>query len=663
MGVVKSVCPRDCYDTCFLEVVVENGVVKEVKPDSSNPITSGFLCPRGVADKLYVYRNRVLYPYVNVTGEKPGKLGRDFKRVSWGEALDLVAKKIKEVVENYGPEKVLHLEYAGNMGVLTWYFPQRLWNAIGASRTDYSICSKSGHEAISLHYGLSYGVLPEELSDMKLIVLWGFNAAVSAPHLWRRVLLARERGGLIVAVDPRKSETARSADLWISPRPGSDVWLVYGVMKVLVEKGLVDYEFIEKYTVGYSKLVEEVSKYSLGEIASITGVSEETVRNFAEIYGTIKPNAIMIGLGVQKSANGAEVSRALSLLPALVGQHRGFYYSNSRGFLVDIGYLTGEKMATKKIRVVSQTALAEHVYRGEFKVIYVWNMNPLLTLPGQVKLREGLVKHKVFLVTHTTHWNETCEFSDVVLPAPTYLEKDDLVIPYSHNYVRYSRRVIEPLGESRDEVWVMREIAVRLGLSEWWLYEDPLDALRVALRNALEASFEDLFAGRVVKLKYRPREEYQTPSGKVEFYSTLALERGFDPLPRPGATGEGSGEFVFLNTASPLYTHTQFREVYGEPRPLVHVNPVDAGELGVRDGDTVEVCNENDCLKFLVKVDDSLPRRTLWTVRQIKSLEGKPMNSLVPTSTQVIGGGPVFNSTRVTVRKIEGEHKSPRREP
>ncbi|MEM1628797.1 MAG: molybdopterin-dependent oxidoreductase [Desulfurococcaceae archaeon] len=649
MKVVKSVCPRDCYDTCFLNIVVENGLIKRVEPDGENPITNGFLCARGAVDHLAVYRNRVLYPYVNTSGYKPSK---DFKRVSWEEAINIVAEKIEDISRNYGPDKILHLEYAGNMGLLTWYYSQRLWHALGASKTDYSICSKSGHEGISLHYGLSYGVLPEEIPNMKLIVIWGFNMAVSAPHLWRQVLLARKKGGVVITVDPRKTETARQADIWLAPRPGTDIWLAYGIAKILIERDLVDKDFIDKYTKGYEEFKKEALKYDLNEVSAITGISVGDIEKFSEIYASLKPSTIMIGLGVQKSINGAELTRVLSLLPALIGQHRGFYYTNSRGFFVDIGYLTGEKLTTKRIRTVSQVALAEYVLKGEFKFIYVYNMNPLLTLPGQRQLREGLVKNNVFVVTHTPHWNETCQFSDVVLPAPTYLEKEDIVLPYSHNYVRKSEKAIEPLGESRDETWVMHRLAERLGVKEWWVYENPLDALRKAMEKSIEGSFEELLQGKTLRLKYRLKDEYQTPSGRIEFYSSIAIEKGLNPLPTPRAELYLKDVFVLLNTASSLYTHTQFREVYGEPKPLLHINPIDAVEHGIDNDDIVEICNENECLSLIARIDHSLIRGVLWVQRQIKSLDNKPLNALIPTHTQAVGGGPVFNSTVVRINRV-----------
>ncbi|HID16096.1 MAG TPA: formate dehydrogenase, partial [Candidatus Atribacteria bacterium] len=217
MKEVKVVCPRDCYDTCFLLALVDGDKIVSMRGSFDNPITQGFICPRGVKDHERVYsKNRVLNPHIRI-GEKPG---RKFEKTSWNEALNIIAKKIREVIRDHGAQSILHLEYSGNSGLITQSFSQRIWYAIGATRTDYSLCSRSGHTAISLHYGLTYGIRPEELLNMKLIVFWGFNARVSSPHLWALALRARRRKATIAVIDPRESESARDANIWIKPKPG-----------------------------------------------------------------------------------------------------------------------------------------------------------------------------------------------------------------------------------------------------------------------------------------------------------------------------------------------------------------------------------------------------------------------------------------------------------
>lgn len=648
MRIIRTVCPKDCYDTCFLKAYVENNELVKTEGDPENPLTAGFTCPRGVSYPRRINANRVLYPHRRA---EPKPTAR-FERITWDEALNMITVKIREAIEECGPRSILHVEYAGNMGLLTYRYPLRLWNALGATSTDHSICSRSGHEALSLHYGLSYGLQPEDLLGARLIVFWGFNAAVSSPHMWRLAWKARKRGAVIAAVDPRRSETARNADLWLSPKPGTDVALAYGVARYLILGGYVDEDFIEKYTYGYERFREEALKWTPERVRKTTGVSKEKLEELAELYGERKPSATMIGFGMQKSLAGAEAVRAVSLIPALLGIHRGFYYSNSMGWLVNDAYLTGEALARRRHKVISQVRLAEELERGNYRIIFIWNINPVVTIPEATRLAKALAREDVFVVVHETHWTETCSYADIVLPAPTFLEKDDVILSYSHRYVRLARKAVEPMGESRSEAWLAIELARRLGISEAWVYEDPWEALGKALRGAFEnGSFEDLLAGKTLKLKSRPRDKYQTPTGKIEFYSIIAEQKGYSPLPVQLELQPPEGYFVLLNSATPRYVHTQFREVYGPQPAIVKINPADAEALGVEDGDTVTLYNEHGEVKVKAVVTDEVPPGVLWSPRQLIGLDGQPQNAITSSRTQELGGGSTFNSTLVKVKK------------
>jgi anaerobic selenocysteine-containing dehydrogenase len=631
--------------------VDRTGRLVSTRGDGNHPITQGFLCPRGNKDAERVYTNRVLKPCVRA-GTKPG---RRFMEQPLHKAMDLVAARLKETIEKWGAERVLLLDYSGNMGLLASEFPRRLWNAVGATRTDYSVCAESGRAGLSLHYGLGYGLQPEDLSHSKVLVYWGFNAAVSSPHLWSLAVKARKAGrAKIVVVDPRRSETAAQADLWIRPKPGSDVALAYGVARHWIHEGMVDKGFIRHWVHGFDAYGDEAMTWAPDRVEDCTGLDAASVESLAEIYGENAPRALIMGIGFQKSRQGAEAVRAISLLPALLGEHRGFFYVNAPGYLVNHAYLTGTSLAGKKPRVVSQVGLSRLAAQGEFKFIYVYGMNPAVTLPDQQAFRGGLTRDDVFVVVHETHWTETCDFADVVLPAQTYFEKEDVVIPYAHRYPRKSAQVVGPVGESVHEIDVMQELARRLNLKQEWLFEDPWKAVEKALENSLEAgSFHDLLAGAPVKLKSRPRDEYQTPSGKIELLSRVAGARGYSSLPRQISLDLGSGEYLLLNSSDRRYTHSQFQEVYGPIPAMVRMHPDDARFLGVEDGTMVTLFNGLGKTTARVQITDSVPTGVLWSPKQFLGLDGSPQNSLTESRPQDVGGGSVYNSTVVRVRPGE----------
>ncbi|MFQ6102738.1 MAG: molybdopterin-dependent oxidoreductase [Candidatus Glassbacteria bacterium] len=650
MRTVRTVCSRDCYDSCFMIVTVDDdGKVRSVKGDPSNPITRGFTCPRGNKDAVRVYQDRVLYPHVR-TGGKPG---RGFRKATWTEALDMIARRLVETIDEHGSDSVLLLDYAGNQGVFSLLFPHRLWNAIGAVSTDYAICSTSGHAGLSFHYGESYGIQPEEINIADPIIFWGFNAPVSSPHLWSLATEARKKNGaVIITIDPRQSQSAKGADLWIRPAPGSDVALAMGVYRYLIMNGHVDLDFINEKTIGFEKLREEALSWSPERICEETGLEWTKVCELGKAYAESNQSATLIGIGLQKNYNGADLVRAVSLIPALRGQYRGFLYTNGRAYIIDSEYLTGQSLTGGVSKITSQVSLSTTLSKGEFRFLFIYSMNPALTLPNQTDFRHRLSAGDIFTAVHETHWTETTDYADVVLPAPTFLEKDDLVIPWSHRHIRLSRKAIEPLGDSRDEVWVMRELARRLNLHDEWLYEEPLKALEKALDGAIEdGSLKDLKAGKDLHLVPKPPERYRTPSGKLEFYSEMAQRQGFGPLPRHRPLKAGPDEFFLLNTASRNYTNTQFRGEYGPIPPFLMMSPPDASRLGIEESDEVTVQNDLGSIRLRVKVTPEVPKGVLWSPRQLISLGGEPMNSITSDEHQKLGKGPMFNSTTVRVRR------------
>ena len=651
MREIQTVCSRDCYDTCFTVASVdETGRLHTVKGDAENPVTQGITCPRCAKDADRVYRNRIHFPQKR-SAPKPG---RQFTRFQWNDALDRVSDKLRNTLDTWGPESVLVLKYAGNTGLLAGTFPLRLWNAIGATRTDNGVCSQSGHAGLRLHYGLSYGIQPESLHQHNLIVFWGYNPVVSAPHIWHMALKAgKQTNARIVVIDARKSETAQKADLWLQPKPGTDAAVANGIARYLIENDLIDHGFIKEWTDGFSEYKKAVMKWTPEAVEAISGIKWPTIEALASAYGEQRPSATMIGVGFQKTHGGADAVRAASLLPALLGQHRGFFYSNKMGYSIDMSYLSGQRQTETPFKVATQVSIAEDISRGAFKFIYVFGMNPAITLPNQNLLRQGFCRDDVYVVVHDTHWTETTDFADVVLPAQTYLEKEDVVIPWAHGFVRKSNRTVEPLEESRHEIDVMTAMAQRIGIGQQWIREDPWKALEKACENAFaDGTFKDLLSGKTLHLKYPPLDSYQTTTGRIEFYSKAAEANGQNPVPDAFPVDVEKGHYLMLNSSVPSYTHSQFQECYGPIPSLIWINPQDAGNLGVDDNQTVSLYNDTGQTAARVKITDHVPTGVLWSPHEFVGLDGNFQNSITQSKTQRIGGGAIFNSTVVQIKPV-----------
>jgi anaerobic selenocysteine-containing dehydrogenase len=592
--------------------------------------------------------HRINQPIIRTRFEQDAKS----ESCSWEQALVKVTERLERVLQKEGPEAVLHIEYAGNIGLLTWYLPQRLWYALGATATDYTICSASGHKALGLHYGASHGIQPEILQSQQLIVFWGFNALVSSPHMWNLAVKARNnQRAKIVVIDPRQSKSAKQADLWLTPRPSSDVALALGLCNFLIQQNYLDLTFIEQWTQGFDHLKGFVKSWTGTRVEKETGIPQNLFEEFGTLYGTTDTSVIMIGIGVQKTQHGADVVRAISYLPALKGIHRGFFFSNGTAYPVDYRFLTGESLTTQPPNVVSQVGLGEFIKEGKFKFIYIYNCNPALTLPNQRAFRKGLRRDDVFVVVHDTHHTETTALANVILPAPTFLEKTDVVVPWSHHYIRLSQQIIKSHHDCRSEIWVKRELAKRLNLDDEWLFEDEWKVLDKVLSPALEdGTFADLLSGKMLKLRSKELTEYPTPSGKIEFYATKAAEEDFDPIPQYKPLPLESDQFVLLNSALSHYTHTQFQDIYGEIPSIVQMNPQDAAANQQEEGHKIVLYNEMGEVEYTLNLTIALPRGVLWAPRQGKGINREPQNLLTSKTLQQIGRGPTFNSTIVRIK-------------
>jgi anaerobic selenocysteine-containing dehydrogenase len=614
-------CTRDCYDTCIFRPIYEGGRLARLLPIGDFP-TLGFTCARGAADvKRFNSPRRVKRPLLR--GE------RQILEVSWKRALEELSARLKAA----DPSRIIHIDYDGNQGLLTWYFPARFFNLLGTAATDYSICSSEGNEAIKLHWGRSYGAMPEELSK-RPVVFWAIDAATSFIHGWA---LAKRAKNPVAAVDVVWTKTMKSADLPVVVRPGTDVVLALGISREIIQRKSYDAEFVERYTYGFDKFVEYVDKFTPEYVEAETGVPRAVFYKLVEFY--LRRPVTVIGFAIGRTENGGDAARAISLIHALLGDPAGFFYSNSSAWGIDFAYLRGLHLA-KPSKVVPMGLVGARI--SEFDLVYVWNANPVLTLPQGDRIAAAAERGDITLAVHTPFMDETAEAAHIVLPAPLYLEKDDVVYSYWHNYLVYNPAVAQPPGEAIRETLVMRRFAEMLGVADHPLMrEDPWEAVDVAIRGA-GVTLEELKKRGVVRLKPPNYYTYPTATGRVEFYSETAARRGLPPLPRYKPPPRD--RLVLTFPPNPLYTNSQFRDVYGEPPPVVRMNPSDYV------GDCVVLWNEYGEVKLRAVADLEVPRGVVVYLGVGKDLEGRPINAVARGEPGPYGGTSKLYTTYVYVR-------------
>src|SRR6185295_8436840 len=468
---IHAACPHDCPDTCAMLVEVTDGRATKVSGDPDHPTTQGFLCTKVTRYLERVYNpDRVLYPLRRVGKKGEGR----FARISWDEALDTIALRFREIAQSEdGPEAILPFSYGGTMGVVNGSsMDRRFFHRLGASLLARTICSSAGGEAFAYTVGVKMGTDMENFHRARLIVLWGTNTLSSNIHLWPEIKEAVANGARLIGIDPYRNHTIDQCHQFIQIQPGTDAAFALAVMNVIVNEGLQDSDYIERYTLGFDRLRERIAEFPASRAASICGVTEDEIVNFAREYATTQPAVIRVNYGLQRHAGGGMAVRSIACLPALVGAWRsaggGVLLSTSGFFEFNQKALERPDLMKGNPRTINMSRLGEALTesRPPVRAIYVYNSNPAAVAPDQSKVIAGLQREDLFTVVHEQFQTDTADYADILLPATTQLEHRDLVQPYGHYYVVYNEPAIAPLGEAKPNSEVFRLLAERMGFQE-----------------------------------------------------------------------------------------------------------------------------------------------------------------------------------------------------
>jgi anaerobic selenocysteine-containing dehydrogenase len=642
---IFNTCSRDCYDTCAIVTRVRNGRLHSIEANGKQPFTQGFLCPKGQMLSQYVYsKQRVLYPL-----KRDGPKGKaKFKRITWEEALNEIAEEIAARSASYGTDSILQYDYAGTMGLIQRYFPSRFFNAIGAARVMHTICSRAGDKALEVVWGSSLGMIPDEIEKCRLIVVWGMNPAWSTPHGFELLRRAQKRGAKIYVIDPIRTATAEIG-LHLQIKPTTDAAMALGCINHIIENRLYQEEFIKRNTTGFERLVEISRKFDLNEMAKVTGLRTRDMEDFIADYVSLRPNCIMMGYGMQRQRNGGEMIRAISCLPALIGENRGFFYSTDLDDF-DKDYLEGAGLMSRKKVYYNMVDLGRSLETGRIKMMFVYNSNPLATLPNQTLVRKGFSRDDVFTVVHDLFMTDTADYADIVLPATSFFEQFDINSSYFHQYLSINEKAIEPLGESRCNSDVFRALANAMKLTSKELFEDDEKVARTLISKSkcLEGKFEDLKKKGFIRFKIPSRSVYPTPTGKIEFFSAKAASEGLGGTPSHVEVLRKL-PYQLISPTHKYLVRSQYHNLRTELKPVVYINKKDAAEEEIKDGAIVNLVNELGGWEVAAEVSDAVPRGVILTYSVFwpKLSDGRNVNFLTSDLVQKYGQNSAFNSTFV----------------
>jgi anaerobic selenocysteine-containing dehydrogenase len=669
--VVRSCCNM-CYRLCGVLVHLRDGKVTNVEGDPDCPVNRGNLCIKGPAavERLY-HAARLKYPMKRTGSKGEGK----WQRISWDEALDTIAGAMNRAKERYGAESIVFSN--GDPKGYEAYMV-RLCNVFGTPNLcgPGHVCSLPRRMGSNITSGLNVETGTDYTPDLDqppaCVLMWGANIAVTHNPNYVRLERALDQGTKLIVIDPRKTKLASRADLWVRPRPKTDLALALGMINVVVNEELYNKDFVSNWTVGFDRLEEHVQSYTPQKVSEITWVPAEQIVESARMYAKTKPACIQDGNAIDDDINSVQTERAISILRAITG------YLNIPGGEVDYAPLTlgikqyftpgkkgttsfmlneklGEEQQKKRLgadlgllplpmaqfvqpQILVKAILTEKPY--PVKMLCVHANNPLITWSNAKEVYQALMKLD-FLYVAEQFMTPTAELADIVLPATTYLEVDDIMTRAPFAVVRQK---VAQIGEAWPDKKIINELAKKLGFAEYF-WNDVNDALDPILKPAGLTFDEFRKVGTIQGAKeYRQyeRDGFKTPSGKVEIYSSRLEEWGHDPLPvyheppeTPYSAPELAKEYplIFTSYHQAPFRHSNNRQIASlrekDPEPLVEIHPETAASLGIDEGDMVYIETKRGRIKQRAVLTEGIDPRVIgvsyawWFPEQgVESLHG-----------------------------------------
>ena len=663
---LPSACPYDCPDTCGLLVEVADGRAVAVKGDPGHPHSRGTLCPKMAHYEATVHSPLRLTSPLLATGPKGSG---QFAAIGWEEAIARIAERWRELLAGPGAQAILPCSYAGTMGLVQRNAGHAFFHRLGASRLDRTICSPAKAAGWAAVMGQTAALPPDTVADSDLVLLWGINAVATSLHGLRGVRAARRAGARVWLIDTYETATAAVADRTFTVRPGSDGALALGIMHILVREGLEDPGFLQTQVQGFPELAAQVlPHYPPARVAALTGLPEPVLEELALAYGRARAPFIILGNGLSRYGNGAMNVRAIACLPAIVGawgrKGGGGFAGVAGGGGFQLGEVTREDFLPGPVRTVNLNQLGQalEILDGPPVMgLYVYHCNPAAVAPDQNAVLRGLARPDLFTVVHERFLTDTARYADLVLPATSSLEHSDLYRSYGSYCIQRARPVIPPVGESRSNWDVFRLLAAAMGFTEPFFRQsadeliDHLLALPSPARDGLDRAA--LEAGTAVELPAPAPGRWLTRSGRIELLNP-SLE---PPLPghRP-RHAETGGLPLSLMTAPSVHglnSSFQERQVLRDRQGgmRLQMNPGDARDRGLADGQEVVACNELGEVRFLLAVTGKVPPGVVvaegvwWTAF---APGDRTVNALTSQRLTDQGGGSTFYDNRVEVRAM-----------
>lgn len=695
-------CPHDCPDTCSMVFEVENGKLTGVRGNPDHPLTRGGLCVKlKDYEKRHYHPDRLLHP-LRRTGPKGSG---QFERITWEAALDEITTRWKAIIDSHGPQAIVPYSYLGHQGLVHGLNGgDSFFNRMGATVTERTFCGEGSATAWLMTYGPSGGMDPESFRHSKYIVIWACNSVSTNLHHWHVVKEAQKAGAKVVVIDAYKSKTAKEADWHLAPKPGTDGALAMALIHTIIEEGLVDRDYVERYTLGFDELAARASTRTPEWAAGITGIPAEDIRQLAREYAAAKPAAIRIGVALERHHGGGQTIRAVCCLPGLTGAWRevggGILAMPVWEHPYRFDVICRPDWIPKGTRVVNSLQIGRHLTNEipmdpPIKAMMCWNSNPVTQAPECDKIVEGLLREDLFMVVADHFLSDTANYADIVLPAAMGAEMEDIILSWGHNYLTYNEKCVEPPEEARSNYEIFRLLAARMGYNDpqfGWSDSECLEHYVAWDSPACEGfdlaylrqhGYAHLSIGGADDRAPHREGKFPTPSGRLEFKSGIAAGGNFvagpfrqmyadmqggealDDLPdyvpsrETPQTNPALAQRYPLNIVSPkshgflnsCYANMEHK-IKGQGEQFVLINALDAAARGIATGDAVRVFNDRGAFEGLAQITGDVNAGVVVaTLGYWRQLNRGTVNVISSAEFVNMGHAPSFSDNLVEVAR------------
>jgi len=667
-----SVCPLDCADTCSLTASTQAGKLVKVRGSKTNPFTQGVICEK--VSKYYpdfIHGNKRLTHPLRRTGPRGSG---EYETISWQQAIELSYQGLQKAIQQYGSESVLPFNYAGPHGQLAGgSMDRRFFYKLGATQLNRAtLCAGVRALAYSSMFGNSVAMPMEQAEHSDLIIIWGSNTSSTNLHLMKRINAARKKGAKVIVIDPQRIKVSKIADLYLQITPGSDAYFALAMATEFDRLGMIDRDKLQHKVSGLEDYLQQAKACTREDIQNTCGIEHNQVELFTRLFKQAKKVSMITGVGLERSLSGGSAIRAAMALPILSGNFgkvgQGVMGHYGSAFPKTPERLQLPDLLEKNTRTISIIDVPDLLLDSKgsipIKAVFIYNHNPVVMNPDQNKIRKALSQQDLFIIGCDITMTDSMKYADVILPAASHFEHNEVFAAYGHTYLQRADAVINPVGQALPNTEIFRRLSKRFGFTES-AFSDSDEQL---MEQAFDLTYKSFGANKIADLSLNsalPMRAIDQPwlsdmdfetGHKIKLYSKqLESEYGLGLPEYQRATQSAS--FRLLTPASAKRSNSTFGgHQDSSTLPEVEINTEDALRLGIKSGQSVKLKNTKGEVTLKATVGQTVSEGVLCSLKGAwceTSLTGQTVNALIDNSSKTdIGEGAAFYDTFVDIEII-----------